>query len=166
MAESNEANGAAAEGSEQQFAIQKIYLKDCSLESPSTPDVFRSEWRPEANVELDTQHREVGENTYEVVIRLTVTAKIDGKSAYLCEVQQAGVFTLAGFDDETRDRLLGSFCPGTLFPYAREAVSDLTGKGGFPPMVLAPVNFDALYAQQRARQQQGETAAEGAQQQH
>ncbi|MCS4505397.1 Protein-export protein SecB [wastewater metagenome] len=141
----------AAQEGQQQFSIQKVYLKDCSLETPNSPDVFRSEWRPEANVELDTSNREIGDGTYEIAIRITVTAKLGDQTAYLCEVEQAGVFAVAGFDGQTLRGLLGSFCPSILFPYAREAISDLTGKAGFPPMVLAPVNFDALYAQQQAQ---------------
>ncbi|MDZ7810527.1 MAG: protein-export chaperone SecB [Arhodomonas sp.] len=154
MAENQEGATGNQQAQDQQFAIQKVYLKDCSVEAPNSPEVFRSEWRPEANVELDTRHREIDSGSYEVAIRITVTAKLGDKTAYLCEVEQAGVFALSGFDQQTLEGLLGSFCPSILFPYAREAVSDLSGKAGFPPMVLAPVNFDALYAQQRRRQQQ------------
>lgn len=137
--------------SDQQFAIQKIYLKDGSLETPGTPDVFKREWKPEAKVELNTQSTSVGENLYEVVVTVTVTATVAETTAYLCEVHQAGVFTVAGFEENAANQLLGAYCPGVLFPYAREAITDLTGKAGFPPMTLAPVNFDALYAR---RQQQ------------
>lgn len=157
MAEESKGGGNGerqAAAGEPQFGLQKIYLKDASLETPSSPEVFQTEWKPEANVELNSKHRSLGNDTFEVIVTVTVTAKLQDKTAYLCEVQQAGVFTLAGFAAETREGLLGSYCPGMLFPYAREAVSALTGRGGFPPMVLAPVNFDALYAQQRARQAQ------------
>ncbi|MGD8710740.1 MAG: protein-export chaperone SecB [Ectothiorhodospiraceae bacterium] len=143
----------AEQNTQQQFAVQKVYLKDTSLETPNAPEIFRSEWKPEANVELNTSNTELGSDTWEVVVAVTVTAKLEDKTAYLCEVHQAGIFTLQGFEQDTLEGLLGSYCPAILFPYAREAVSDLTGKAGFPPMVLAPVNFDAIYAQQRARQQ-------------
>lgn len=142
-----------AEEPTQQFAIQKIYLKDCSLESPAAPAVFRESWKPEARVELNTKHEDLGEGLYEVVVTVTVTAAKEEQTVYLCEVHQAGVFTLTGFSDEPRDQLLGAYCPGVLFAYAREAVSDLTGKAGYPPMVLSPVNFDALYARKKQNQQ-------------
>lgn len=163
MADKPKDNGneaAAAAGQEaagrQQFAIQKIYLKDTSLETPGTPDVFTREWKPEAKVELNTRHTSVGENLYEVVVTVTVTATVEDKTAYLCEVHQAGVFTVAGFEDNATDQLLGAYCPGVLFPYAREAMTDLTGKAGFPAMTLAPVNFDALYARRRQQEAAGE----------
>lgn len=139
---------------QQQFIIQKVYLKDASLEMPNSPEIFRAEWRPQANVELNTEHRLLDESAYEVIIIATVTTKLDGKTAYLCEVHAAGVFTIAGFDTQTLDGLLGSYCPTILFPYAREAISDFTSRAGFPAMVLAPVNFDVLYAQKLAGQQQ------------
>ncbi|HET8701162.1 MAG TPA: protein-export chaperone SecB [Nitrococcus sp.] len=139
---------------QQQFIIQKVYLKDASLEMPNSPEIFRAEWRPQANVELNTEHRSLDESAYEVVIAATVTTKLDGKTAYLCEVHAAGIFTITGFDGQTLDGLLGSYCPTILFPYAREAISDLTSRAGFPAMVLAPVNFDILYAQKLAGQQQ------------
>ncbi len=149
--------GTSEQGAErQQFAIQKIYLKDSSLETPGTPDVFTREWKPEAKVELNSRHSSVGENLHEVVVTVTVTATVDGKTAYLCEIHQAGVFTVAGFDETATDQLLGAYCPGVLFPYAREAMSDLTGKAGFPAMTLAPVNFDALYARRRQQQASGD----------
>lgn len=149
-----EADANAQSGdAQQQFIIQKVYLKDASLEMPHSPEIFRAEWRPQANVELNTEHRSLDESAYEVIITATVTTKIDGKTAYLCEVHAAGIFTIAGFDTRTLDGLLGSYCPTILFPYAREAISDFTSRAGFPAMVLAPVNFDVLYAQKLAEQQ-------------
>lgn len=150
--------GAAAQTGEQQFAIQKLYLKDSSFETPSSPEIFREEWRPEVNVELNVRNTAMGESHYEVVLQVTVTARIGDKTAYLCEVHQAGIFGMSGFNDRTLQGLLGSYCPSMLFPYVREAVSDLTGKGGFPPLALAPVNFDALYTQEQARRQEQENA--------
>lgn len=138
---------------QQQFIIQKVYLKDASLEIPNSPEIFRAEWRPQADVKLDTEHRLLDENAYEVIITATVTTKLDGKTAYLCEVHMAGIFTIAGFDSKTLAGLLGSYCPTILFPYTREAISDFTNRSGFPAMVLAPVNFDVVYAQKLAEQQ-------------
>ena len=160
----NDPQQAAPGGSEagqQQFAIQKVYLKDCSLETPATPEVFREAWKPEARVELNTRQTALDDDLHEIVLTVTVTAQKDDRTVYLCEVHQAGVFTVAGFPDAARDQLLGAYCPGVLFPYAREAVTDLTAKAGFPPMTLAPVNFDALYARRR-QQEAGEQTEAGA----
>lgn len=142
----------AAQGG-QQFVLQKIYLKDISFETPNSPDVFTQEWNPDVNVELQTSGRPVAENFNEVVLTVTVTAKLGDKTAYLIEVQQAGVFTVAGFEEPQLGHMLGSYCPNILFPYAREAISDLVAKGGFPQLLLGPVNFDALYAEHLQRQQ-------------
>lgn len=151
---------AAAETPNQVFNIAKIYLKDISFECPNSPEVFQQEWQPQANVELTTAARPVADHTYEVVVTVTVTTKLGDKTAYLCEVQQAGIFQLEGFDEQTLRGLLGAFCPNILFPYAREAVSDIVTRGGFPQMLLGPVNFDALYAQRVAQEQQQQTSAQ------
>lgn len=144
----------------QQFAIQKIYLKDVSLESPNSPQVFTDgEWKPEINVQINTTNQSVGENMYEVVLTITVTAKQDDKTAFLVEVKQAGIFAIAGFAEENLAGMVGAYCPEALFPYAREAISELVGKGGFPQLLLAPVNFNALFAQQVQQQQQAADAA-------
>lgn len=132
---------------EQQFAINKIYVKDVSFESPNSPEQFTAEWKPESNLELNTNGKALEENVYEVVLSLTVTVKNNNQTAYLVEVQQCGIFSMAGFKDQELSHMLGSFCPNLLFPYARETVSDLVTRGGFPQLLLAPVNFDALYAQ-------------------
>lgn len=155
MAENNQ--GPAQQGGQtgQQFNLGKIYLKDVSFETPNSPGVFQGgEWKPEVNVDLGSNARPIADNTYEVVISVTVTVKQQDKVAYLCEVQQGGIFQLGGFDEPTLKALLGGYCPNILFPYAREAVSDLVAKGGFPQMLLGPVNFDALYQQKLAQQQQ------------
>lgn len=131
-----------------QFAIQKIYVKDISFETPNTPAVFTEQWNPEVNLNLNSESKPIADNVYEVVMKLTVTAKQGENTAYLAEVQQAGIFTLAGFADEEVKPMLGAFCPNTLYPFARETVADLVQRGGFPPLLLAPINFDALYAQQ------------------
>lgn len=166
MAEEDAATGQGQpQENKQQFAIRKIYLRDLSFEAPNAPAVFSGEWKPEVSVDLDTRTTRIAENTYENVVRVTVTAKQQDKTAYLCEVEQAGIFVLSGFDEKTLDALLGSYCPAQLFPYAREAISDVITKGGFPQMVLAPVNFEALYMQRRRKQQeqqqQGDDAATG-----
>jgi len=131
----------------QNLAIQKIYTKDMSFESPNSPFGFQDEWKPEVNVDLNTDGQNLENNNYEVVLKITVTAKNNNKTAFLAEVHQAGVFQLTGFDEEQRGFILGSFCPGTLFPYAREVISSMVTDGGYPPVILAPVNFEALYQQ-------------------
>ncbi len=130
---------------EVQFAIQKIYVKDFSFESPNAPAIFRHEWRPKVELNLHSDAAKVAANVYEVVLRVTVTVKLEDETAFLVEVQQAGIFHIAGLDDEQLRPALGSACPNILFPYARETVSDVTTRGGFPQFLLAPVNFDALY---------------------
>lgn len=146
----------------QQFAIQKIYLKDVSFESPNSPQAFSNdEWQPQINVQINSSNQTVADDTYEVVLNITVTAKHEEKTAFLAEVKQAGVFTISGFPEENLGGMIGAFCPETLFPFAREAVSELVSKGGFPQLLLAPVNFNALYAQQvqqAATQTEEETA--------
>ena len=138
---------------EQQFAIQKIYLKDVSFESPNSPRSFTNgEWKPQINVQINSSNKTIAENTYEIVLSITITAKQKEATAYLAEIQQAGVFTIAGFQDEELGGMIGAYCPEALFPYAREAVSELVSKGGFPQFLLASVNFNALYAQQLEQQ--------------
>lgn len=141
---------------QQVFEIQKLYLKDVSFESPSAPRIFTGEWKPETNVQLGTETRKLQEDVHEVSLNITVTASMEKKTSYLVELKQAGVFTLRGFDDAQLGHMLGSYCPNILFPFAREAISELISKGGFPGFLLAPVNFDALYSQhlQQAAQQQ------------
>ncbi len=137
-----------------EFAIQKIYTKDISFETPNSPDIFKQQWQPQINVDLNTNGSTLEDSVYEVVLSLTVTAKLEEKTAFLVEVQQAGIFTIKGITETDLPVMLGSFCPNILFPYAREAVSDLVTKGGFPQLLLAPVNFDALYAQHREKTKQ------------
>lgn len=154
MSEQGQGQSGQQQDDEQQFQVQKVYLKDASFEAPNAPAIFTHDWDPKINVELNTRAERVNEEVMEVVVTVTITAKLQETTAYLCEVQQAGVFTVKGIEGERLNGLLGGYCPQILFPYAREAVSDLIAKGGFPQMLLAPVNFDALYAQQRAQQQQ------------
>jgi len=139
----SEANQAPA----QQVNLQKIYLKDVSFETPNSPQIFTKDWQPEVNIDLATNGQPLEGNLYESVLTLTVTAKSAGETAFLAEVHQAGIFEIVGFSEEQLTSILGIFCPTTLFPYAREAISELVSKGGFPQMLLAPVNFEALFAQ-------------------
>jgi preprotein translocase subunit SecB len=151
MAEENQpAQGqTGGQAQEQQFVIQKLYLKDVSFESPNAPKVFTDgDWKPEVNVQLNSANQSLGQDTYEVDLKITVTAKQSDKTAFLVELTQSGIFTVAGFDQENLRGMLGAFCPETLFPFAREAIAELVSKGGFPPLLLAPVNFNALYMQQ------------------
>lgn len=156
MAEENQsAQGQPqAQSPDQQFVIQKIYLKDVSFESPNSPAVFtEGEWKPEVNIQLNSTNQSLGQNNYEVDLKITVTAKHNDKTAFLVELTQSGIFTVAGFEQENLRGMLAAFCPETLFPFAREAIAELVSKGGFPPMLLAPVNFNALYMQQIQQQQ-------------
>lgn len=141
-----------------QFALQRIYVKDLSFEAPNAPKSFLAAWQPEVNIDLSTQatRLEDGKN-YEVVLSLTVTVKNDKTTAFLVEVKQAGIFLIDGVPEEQMGQLLGAYCPNLLFPYARETVSDVVSRGSFPQLLLAPVNFDAVFAEaQRQRQQQAE----------
>jgi preprotein translocase subunit SecB len=147
----------------QQFVIQKIYLKDASFESPNSPQAFtEGEWKPQINVQINTSNQQIAQDVYEVVLDVTVTAKHDEKTAFLAEIKQAGIFTIAGFPQENLGGMIGAYCPETLFPFAREVISEMVSKGGFPPLLLAPVNFNALYMQQQQQQQQqaADSAAE------
>ncbi|HEX5635775.1 MAG TPA: protein-export chaperone SecB [Gammaproteobacteria bacterium] len=144
---------------QQQFAIQKIYIKDASLESPNAPGIFQEgQWQPEVNVQINTAAKSAAENQHEVVLTITVTAKQSGKTAFLVEVKQAGLFMLSGFPKEQLGGMLGAYCPEVLFPFAREAISELVGKAGFPQLLLAPVNFNALYMQHQQQAQQAGVA--------
>lgn len=144
-----------------QFTIQKLYVKDLSFESPTVPGSFTFEqWDPAVELNLNNSIRQVADGVFEVELRLTATVANQDSTAYLIEVQQAGLFGIGGFDDGERDYLLGSQCMSILFPYAREVVSDLSVRGGFPPLVLSPVNFDALYQQHRQNQAQQKGAGD------
>ena len=160
MAEEQQAAGANGAENAQSFRIHKVFTKDISFESPNTPAMFvsQNEWKPEVNLQLNSESRQVNGDLYETVLTVTVTVKSNEQTAYLVEVKQAGLFQVQGFDDNNRGGLLGSYCPNILFPFAREVVSDLVVKGGFPQLLLEPINFDALYAQHL---QKAQTAAQG-----
>jgi preprotein translocase subunit SecB len=139
---------------EKQFSIQKVYTKDMSFETPNSPKIFTEKWEPSVDFNLGTNVGPLENSLYEVVLTITITVKSGDSTAYLVEVNQAGIFSLGGFTDQEMGPMVGSFCPNILFPYAREVVSDLVAKGGFPQLLLAPVNFDALYAQHLQKVQQ------------
>jgi len=137
---------------DRQFAIQRIYTKDISFESPNAPQVFISEWEPKINVDLSTEIHALSEDTIQVVLTVNVVAKHEDKTAFLVEVQQAGIFLAKGFSEEELGPLMGIGAPNALYPYAREVVSDLITRGSFPQFTLQPVNFEQMYAQQMASQ--------------
>lgn len=149
------ANG-AAENNGPTFAVEKIYVKDVSFEAPGAPQVFTEQGQPNLEMNLNQRVQRVADNLFEVELGVTLSCKLAEKTIYLVEVRQAGLFGLGGFDDQTLDAMLGVHCPNILYPYARQAVSDLITAGGFPPFLLQPINFEALYAEglrQRAAQQ-------------
>jgi preprotein translocase subunit SecB len=139
--------------SAREFVIQKIYLKDLSVETPNSPQIFQEKWEPEISIQLGNAAARLADDVHEITTTVTVTAKIGDKTAYLVEVQQAGVFTIKGFAEAELGPMVGSYCPNILFPYAREAATDLVAKAGFPQLLLAPVNFDAIYAQHQQNMQ-------------
>lgn len=141
----------------QTFDIQRLYVKDISFESPSAPAIFREEWQPEVSIDLQTKSQILEADVHEVVLTVTVTAKKKESVIFLIEVRQAGIFMLKGFDKDQLGHMLGSFCPNVLFPYAREVVTDISVRGGFPPLYLTPVNFDMLYAQHLEQQKKTES---------
>ena len=143
-----------------EFGIQRIYIKDLSLECPSSPHVFLETWEPQLDMDLATNVDSLGENNHEVVLTVTVTVKLKDKTAFLVEVKQAGIFTLSGFPEDQMLPMLGSFCPNILYPYAREAVTDAVVRAGFPQLYLQPVNFDALYQQHEGQQPTGSTTTQ------
>ncbi|MBN8429854.1 MULTISPECIES: protein-export chaperone SecB [Microbulbifer] len=158
-----EQNGAAVNGDAQQvqFAMQRIYLKDLSFETPMGAEVFKKQWKPEVNQELNTKTAKIDEDLYEVALTLTITVKIENETAFLVEVQQAGLFGIKGLEGQQLAQALNTACPNILFPYAREVVDNVVTKGSFPALMLPPINFDALFAAaMQQAQQQAEQGAE------
>ena len=146
-----------------QVRIEKLYLKDASFESPNTPSMFQQEWKPDIELNINTRSEQVAPSYFEVVVTVTVTAKLAEKTAFIAEVQQAGLFQMEGFPDEAIRRTVGIFCPTTLFPYVREAIDSLVVRGGFPPLNLVPINFEAAFeeAMRHAEAQAGQDAGAG-----
>lgn len=134
---------------QRQFLVQRIYTKDISFEAPNTPQLFQENWSPEIKVGLGSEVNKVNEELLELVLKVSVEAKHEDKTVFLVEIQQAGLFAVQGFSEQEADALMGVAAPNVLFPYAREVVSDLVTRGSFPQFVLQPVNFEAIYAQQR-----------------
>jgi len=160
MADENKDESEIKDENGKRISISKVYLKDFSFESPQAPGVFRAaDWQPQTNLNLRSAHNDIEENLHEVVLTLTVDAKEGDTTLFLVEIQQAGIFEIAGYEQEELSAIVGSFCPNILFPYAREAVASIIQKGGFPEFVLQPINFDALYMQ--SRQQAAQQEAEG-----
>ncbi len=139
------------------FALQRIYLKDASFESPRSPEAFQGQWSPKITFNLNTRNTKLADGVFDVVLTLTIEAKMEENVAFLVEVQQAGVFTCAGFNEAELEHVLAAVCPNILFPYARETIDSMVTRGSFPAIMLAPVNFEALFLQQK--QQQAEQAA-------
>lgn len=144
-----------------QFSIQKIYVKDVSFETPHSPLIFTEEWAPKVDLQLASQARAVNEDLTEVVLTITLTTRLGEKTAYLVETHVAGIFLIKEFPGEVVERMVATVCPNILFPFARELVCDLVTRGGFPQLLLAPVNFDALYAQQKQQQEMKARGADG-----
>ena len=130
-----------------QFTVEKIYVKDVSFEAPNAPAIFNENGQPQLNMNLNQKVGRLDGDMFEVVLGVTLTCTLNDKTVYLAEVEQAGIFGLAGFDDRTLDMMLGTYCPNVLFPYVRQSISDLITNGGFPPFYMQPINFEALYAE-------------------
>ena len=141
-----------AEEQQAQFALQRVYLKDVSFEAPNSPQVFTKEWKPEVKLDLNTGAQKLDDTHYEVSIKVTITATNSEETAFLVEVVQAGLFVLSNIPEEQVRPMLGALCPNILFPYLRENIDSLVVKGGFPALVLAHINFDALYQQRLAQE--------------
>ena len=158
MADTDQA--AAGNGGEKKIIQpQKIYIKDISFESPNSPGIFTQDWKPNVDIDIDNKSAVLAEDLHEVVLTLTVTAKVGENTAFLAEVHQAGIFVMRGLDAEQVRRIQNVFCMRTLYPYACAALSDIVTKGGFPQLLLTPVNFEGLYAQrQQAAATQSETS--------
>lgn len=155
MAEENQVAAEAAQEAQVEFQIQRIYIKDVSFEAPNLPTIFHQEWKPQLGFELDTETVQVDEDLYEVTLHMTVTTTMEdsGDTAFICEVKQAGVFTIKGLEGVQLAHALASQCPNILFPYARELISSLVNRGTFPALNLSPVNFDALFVDYLERQE-------------
>lgn len=141
-----------------QFGLERLFVKDLSFEVPNSK-VFLGEWKPEMNVQLNTETQRLDDTHYEVAVTVTVTATNAGATAFIAEVKQAGIFLIDGVPEAQLTQLVGAYCPNILFPYVREAISDVVNRGSFPQLLLAPVNFDALFAQAQQQRQQEQQAA-------
>jgi preprotein translocase subunit SecB len=162
MAEEHTTNAAgAADMSQAQFNLQRLYCKDVSFEAPNTPSIFQQEASMEMKMNLAQRVQELGENLYEVVLTVTVTGTVEDKTAYLCEVHQAGIFHIAGMGEDQRNGVINIYCPNTLYPYARATIGQLVAAAGFPPVMLQPISFEQVYAQRLQQQQAQQNSAAG-----
>jgi len=159
MAEQQNQDVATKEQQQAQFQLQKLYMKDASFELPNAPQIFQEDGQVEIKMNLAQRVENLAEGVHEVVLTITVTASLDEKTAYLVEVQQAGIFSITGLNEQATHAALNTLCPHTLFPYARRSITDLVADGGFPPLVLQPINFDQVYAQ---RMREAQSQAKGA----
>ena len=156
--EQNQETGAEQAAEQMQFQLQKIYAKDVSFELPNAPEVFKDAGQAEISMNLSQRVNDVSDDIFEIVLTVTVTAKNGEKAAYLAEVHLAGLFLVKGFGEKNLNTVMNTLCPHTLFPYASRIITGLIGDGGFPPLVLQPINFEQVYAQRlaEANAQQGE----------
>ena len=161
MAEEQNQDAAAEEQPQPQFQLQKLYIKDVSFELPNAPQVFQEDGQVEIKLNLAQKVEDLAEGIHEVVLTVTVTATLGEKTAYLAEVQQAGIFSISGMAEQVVHAALNTLCPHSLFPYARRVITDMVADGGFPPLVLQPINFDQIYAQ-RMQEAQAKQASEAA----
>jgi preprotein translocase subunit SecB len=153
----NEAGASANADDTAQIGLQKVYLKDASYEAPNAPGIFSGDWKPAINLNLATRHTDLGNNSYEVILEATVEAKQEDNVAFLAEIQQAGIFMIRGLGEDELSKVLATFCPTQIYPYVRESIADLVGKGGFPQLHLQPVSFEAMAA---SAESNGETEAQ------
>jgi preprotein translocase subunit SecB len=157
MAQDSNANQ-ASENNQPAFGIEKLYIKDASIEVPNAPQIFTDRTAPQVSVEIANAAQKLDEGIFDVSIKVTVTAKVGEKTAFLVEVAQAGIFVVRNMPEENMEPVLAVACPNILFPYAREAVSDMVTRAGFAPVLLNPVNFEALYFQQKQASETGAQA--------
>lgn len=137
-----------------QFAMKKLYVKDLSFEVPNAPDIFTNEYKPQIQMEMNSKSRSTGNDEFEVDLTVSLTAKQDDQTVFVVEVQQAGIFEIKGIDEINMRHTLSAYCPTILFPYVRETVSNLVSRGGFPSLLLTPVNFDQLFLSQLQKEQE------------
>ncbi len=168
MSDHDQNTGGTGQNSDEPvLTLQKIYIKDCSFESPNSPAIFQGKWEPKIILNLNTTSNQIAPDTLEVVLAVTLEAKIEESTAFLIELEQAGIFTIKNYDQEAMKHLIANRCPSMLYAYVREAISELVSKGGFPQLLLQPMDFDALYAHADAEQNaesetQGNAPAEAA----
>lgn len=166
MAENDQVPGqqpASTSTPDTRFGVQRIYLKDASLEAPDSPEAFRRAYNPQVNFSINSRSKKLDGSMYEVVLRLTADVKQDNKTSFLVEVQQAGIFEVAGLEGERLEQVLSITCPTVLFPYGREAIDSLVTKASFPPLMLAPINFEAVYLSAKKKQAENAAASAGGQ---